>query len=87
MMRISYKLKKRTTKTEELKNPKTLLKNVIISFQTIRSKVTASGNIIHSVLIHNLMGPVSFILLTKEWKIIKKQQIQKKNERDKCRSN
>ena len=44
-----------------------------INFKTIRSKLTASGNINKSILIYKLMGPVSF-LPPKEWKKAKKQQ-------------
>ena len=32
----------------------------IVNFKTICSELTASGNIIHSILILKLMGPVSF---------------------------
>ena len=43
-----------------------------ISFNTIRRKLTASGNINHSILTYKLMRPVSFLLLPKELK--KKQK-------------
>ena len=43
MMRISYKLTKKTTKTEKLKN--SLKKYNITNFETIRYKMTASNNI------------------------------------------
>ena len=48
----------------------------IIKFKTIRYKLTASGNINHSVLNYKLMRPVSNLLLPKEHKQ-EKQQIQK----------
>ena len=67
MMRLSYKLTKRTTKTEKSENPIKILKIYnTINFKTIRSKLTASGNIINSIFIYRLMGPVSFSLLPKE---------------------
>ena len=51
----------------------------ITNFKTIRSKMSVSGNIIHSILAYKLMGPVSYFLLPKEWKKRAKQQIRKKN--------
>ena len=47
MMRINYKLTKRT-KTEKYK--KSLRRNNILNFNTIRYKLSALSNIIHSVL-------------------------------------
>ena len=46
----------------------------IINFKTIRYKLTASGNIIHSILNYKPMRPVSYLRLPSE----QKQQIQKK---------
>ena len=47
----------------------------IIKFKTIRYKLTASGNIIHSILNYKPVRPVSNLRLPKE----QKQQIQEKN--------
>ena len=44
LMKISYNLTKRTTKTEKLEK---YFKIFIINFKTIRYKLTASGNINH----------------------------------------
>ena len=74
-MKISYKLTKRTTKTEKFEKK---LKMYIINFKTIRYKLSASGNIIHSVFNYKFMRPVSNLRLPKEQKI-EKQQIQEKN--------
>ena len=61
MMRLCYKLTKRTTKTEKPEKSLKIVKmNKIVNFKTIRSKLTSSSNIIHSTLINKLMGPVSF---------------------------
>ena len=57
---------KRTRKTEKIeKSLKILKKCNVINFKTIRGKLNASGNIIFSILIHKLMGPISFLLLPK----------------------
>ena len=53
----------------------------IINFKTIHYKLTASGNIIHSILNYKTRRPVSNLRLPKE----QKQQIQEKIEREKCR--
>ena len=53
MTRISYKLTKRTTKTE-----KSLKTYDIINFKTIPYKLTASGNIIHLIVSYKFMRPV-----------------------------
>ena len=66
MMRLSYKVTKRATKVKILKILKILEMYIIINFKTIRSKLTASGNVIHSILIHKLMRPVSLFLPPKE---------------------
>ena len=46
LMKISYNLTKRTTKTEKFENSNMF----IINFKTIRDKLTVSGNIIQSML-------------------------------------
>ena len=53
MMKLGYKLTIRTTKSENF--GKSLKVINIINFKTIRYKVTASGNIIHSNLNYVLM--------------------------------
>ena len=78
LMKISYNLTKRTTKTEKFEK---YFKMFFIHFKDIRYKLTASGNIVHSVLNDKPMRPVSNLRLPKE----QKQQIQEKNEREKCR--
>ena len=47
LMKISYNLTKRTTKNEKFEKNFNMF---IINFKTIRYKLTASGNIIHSML-------------------------------------
>ena len=37
-----------------------------MNFKTIRYKLTASGNIIHSILIYKLMRPSTILRLPKE---------------------
>ena len=67
IMRLSYKLKKRTTKTEKMEKSFKMFKLYNSSnFKTIRSKLTALAKNVQSILIHKLMGPVSFLLLPKE---------------------
>ena len=67
MMRISYKLTKRTTKTEKIEKSLKILKTYNIQkLKTIRNKMTALGNINHSILNYKLMGPVSVLRLPKE---------------------
>ena len=46
-MKISYNSTKRTTKTEKFEKNFNMF---VINFQTIRYKLTDSGNIIHSML-------------------------------------
>ena len=53
----------------------------IINYKSIRYKLTASGNIIHSILNYKPIRPVSNLRLPKE----QKQQIQEKIEREICR--
>ena len=55
-MKISYKLTKTTTKTEKF--GKSLQMCNIINFKTIRYKMTATGNIIHSMLNYKFMRPI-----------------------------
>ena len=50
----------------------------ILNFKTIRCKLRASGNIIHSVFNYQFLRPVSNSRLPKEQKN-RKQQIQEKN--------
>ena len=65
LLNRSYNLTKRTTKTKTFeKHFKMLTKN----FNTIRYKLNASGNIIHSVLNYKPMRPVSNLRLPKEQK-------------------
>ena len=47
LMKISYNLTKRTTKNEKFEKNFNML---IINFKTIRYKLTASSNIIHSIV-------------------------------------
>ena len=46
LMKVSYNSTKRTTKTEKFEKNFNMF---IINFQTIRYKLTDSGNIIHSM--------------------------------------
>ena len=72
MIRLSYKLTKRTKLKKIEKSLKMFKIYNNLSFNTIRRKLTASGNINHSILTYKLMRPVSFLLLPKELK--KKQK-------------
>ena len=78
LMKISYNLTKRTTKTEKLEK---YFKMFIINFITICYKLTGSGNINHSIINYKPMRPVINLRLPKE----QEQQIQEKIEREKCR--
>ena len=69
--RLSYRLTKRTTKTE-----KSLKKYNIINFKTIRYKLTALGKIIHLIVNYNSLRTVSVLRLPKGLKRLE-QQIQK----------
>ena len=71
LMKVSYNLTKRTTKTEKVEK---YFKMFIINFKTIRYKLTASGNINHSILNYKPMRPVINLWLPKE----QKQQNQEK---------
>ena len=62
MMRINYKLTK--TKIEIFQ--KFLKLYIIIKFNYIRCKLTASGKIFNSILNYNLMRPVSLLRQPKE---------------------
>ena len=64
MMRISYKLTKRTTKTKKSEKPLKILKMyMVIIFKTIRYRLTASDEIVHSNLSNKLMRPLSILQL------------------------
>ena len=65
LIQISYSLTKRTTKTEKFEK---YLKTYIINIKTIRYKLAASSNIIHSTLNYKLMRPVSNLRLPNEQK-------------------
>ena len=77
-MKISDNLTKRTTKTE---NSEKYFKMFSIHFKTIRYKLTASGNINHSILNYKPMRPVINLRLPKE----QKQEVHEKIEREMCR--
>ena len=64
MMRKSYKLPKKTTKIEKFK--KSLKMYIIINFETIRYKMTASASINPWILIYKLLRSVSFLCLPKD---------------------
>ena len=66
---ISYKLSKKTTKTEKFEKS---LKLYNINFMTIRHKLTDSCNIINSILKYKVMKTVSIL-----WLNTRKQQIKK----------
>ena len=78
LMKKSYNLTKRTTKTEKLEKN---FKMFTINIKTIRYKLTASGNINHSILNYKPMRPVINLRLPKE----QKQQVHEKIEREKSR--
>ena len=66
-MRKSHKLTKRTTKFEKNDNSFKILSICnIINFNTIRYKLTASGNIIYSIFNYKLMRMVNTLRLPKE---------------------
>ena len=64
MIIISYKLTKKTTKTEKLK--KKSLKMYIVNFETIRYKMTALRNINPWILNYKLLRPVSVLRLSND---------------------
>ena len=80
LMKVSYNLTKRTIKTEKFEKD---LKMYIINFKTICYKLTASGNIIHSIQNYKLMRPVSNLRLPKEQKQAKTANSEKKIDREK----
>ena len=77
LMKISYNLTKRATKTETFEN----FNMFIINFKTIRYKLTASGNIIHSMPNGKPRRTISNLRLPKQ----PKQQIEENIELEKCR--
>ena len=73
------KLTKRTTKTEKNEKSWKILKIYnIINFKTIRYELTASGNLIDSILKYKLMRLVNTVRVPKEKKQRQKEQNQKK---------
>ena len=82
MMRLNYKLTKRT-KTEKYK--KCFRTNNTIKFNTTRKKLSELSNIIHSILIWKPERPVSILRLHEELND-KNSKFKKKIEREKCRS-
>ena len=65
LMNRSYNLTKRTTKIKTFEKH---FEMFILNFKTVRYKLNASGNIIHSVLIYKPMRTVSNLRLPKEQK-------------------
>ena len=69
MESLNDEIRLQVDENKNLKNEKCLkllkMYNIII-FQTLCSNLAASGNIIHPILIHKLMGPVSLLFLPKE---------------------
>ena len=82
MMKISYNLTKRTTKTEKFEK---YLKIYVINFKTKVYELTASGNIINSILNYKLKRLVSSLGLPKEQKQAKTAISRKKIKREKSR--
>ena len=83
MMKISYKLTKRT-KAEKFEN--SMKKYNIRNFKTNCCKVTASGKIIYSILPYKLMRLVTILRLPEEYKKKQAKTVNsKKIEREKCR--
>ena len=64
-MKISYNLTKRTRKTKKFEKK---LKMYLINFKTISYKLSALGNIIHSIFNYKPMRPVSKLRLLKNKK-------------------
>ena len=64
MMSVKYKLMKRTTNAEKTEKSSKIYN--IKNFKTIRYKVTASGNMIHSIFNYKLMRPVNNLRLPKD---------------------
>ena len=63
MTRISYKLTKRTTKTEKFE--KILKMSNIIIYETIGHKLTVSGNITHLIVNYKFLKPIRILRLPK----------------------
>ena len=82
LMKISYKLRKKTTKTEKFEKQ---LKVYIINFKTKSYELTAWSNIIYSILNYKLKRVVSNLRLPKKTKTGKNSNFKKKKEREKCR--
>ena len=60
----SLKIDENNNKAEKNEKSLKLFKvYIIINFETIRNKLTPSGNITHAFLEYKLMGPASFLLL------------------------
>ena len=57
-----------------------------MNFNTIRSKLTVSGNSIQLIVIYKLMGPVSFFCFLKNEKKTKIGKFKKKNKREVSKS-
>ena len=76
MMRISYKLTKRTTKTKKIKKH---LKISIISFKTIHLELTALVEIAYSILLNKVLRPVSNLQLSATGKNCKFKNLSEKS--------
>ena len=81
LMKISYILTKRTTKTEKFEK---YLKMYTQNFRTIHYKLAASVKIIHSILNCKLVRPVSNLYLPKEQKQAKTANSGEKIDQEKC---
>ena len=75
MTRITYKLTKRTTKTEKFEKSLNNYKTII--FKTISYKLTVSGKNNNLIVNYNFMRPVRILRLPKNLKKMQKQQTQK----------
>ena len=75
LKKIIYNLTKRTTKTEEFEK---YFEMFIKNFKTICYKLTASGNIIHSILKYKLMRLISKLRLPNKQKQAKTATSRKK---------
>ena len=79
MMRISYKLTRRTTKTEKFE--KSLIIYNLIIFKTIGYKLKVSGNHINVTVNYNFMRPVRILRLLKNIKNAKTANSKKLSEK------
>ena len=77
-MTISYKLSKKTTKTEKFE--KFLKTNIIKNFWTNHYKLIALRNFFHSILISMLTRPLSILRLQKIKKTVKNGNVEKNSE-------